>query len=225
MPPAVAGSNGSSSGGGSGSLLNSLLTVHCAGACPHESCLLSVLRGFRQGLVYGAKIRFPHALVMTFLFRSGSFKDKMRDVFNATYQHSRNLACYVTLYKLVCCILRHVRGVESPLNHLIGGAIGGAIMFGANNPVNSQINMYVMSRVIMGGVKALSANGYLPAAESVPHAYTLYASLTWALVMYLFEYHERHLQKSLSSSMTYLYHDSNTWPSTKDNNLIDWFIN
>lgn len=31
--------------------------------------LLTIVKGFRNGLVYGAKIRLPHALVMTFLFR------------------------------------------------------------------------------------------------------------------------------------------------------------
>ncbi|XP_032318021.1 peroxisomal membrane protein 4 isoform X4 [Camelus ferus] len=33
--------------------------------------VLAMLKGFRNGAVYGAKIRAPHALVMTFLFRSG----------------------------------------------------------------------------------------------------------------------------------------------------------
>ncbi|XP_047627251.1 peroxisomal membrane protein 4 isoform X2 [Phacochoerus africanus] len=32
---------------------------------------LAMIKGFRNGAVYGAKIRAPHALVMTFLFRSG----------------------------------------------------------------------------------------------------------------------------------------------------------
>lgn len=32
--------------------------------------LLTIVKGFRNGLVYGAKIRLPHALVMTFLFRN-----------------------------------------------------------------------------------------------------------------------------------------------------------
>ncbi|XP_045300823.1 peroxisomal membrane protein 4 isoform X5 [Leopardus geoffroyi] len=32
---------------------------------------LAMLKGFRNGAVYGVKIRAPHALVMTFLFRSG----------------------------------------------------------------------------------------------------------------------------------------------------------
>ncbi|KAI8855197.1 hypothetical protein BC829DRAFT_412426 [Chytridium lagenaria] len=34
--------------------------------------LFAIIKGFRNGAVYGAKIRFPHALVMTFLFRSGT---------------------------------------------------------------------------------------------------------------------------------------------------------
>jgi peroxisomal membrane protein 4 len=33
--------------------------------------LLAIIKGFRNGAVYGAKIRFPHALVMTLLFRDG----------------------------------------------------------------------------------------------------------------------------------------------------------
>lgn len=33
---------------------------------------LTVVKGFRNGVVYGARIRFPHALVMAILFKSGS---------------------------------------------------------------------------------------------------------------------------------------------------------
>jgi peroxisomal membrane protein 4 len=205
-------------------LYHTLMTHRCHGVCAHDSCFLSVIRGFRHGMWYGMKIRFPHALVMTFLFRSGSFTDKMSDVCKATYQHSRNLALYVSLYKLVTCLMRHLRGVESPLNSLVGGAIGGAIMFGSNTPVNSQINMYVMSRVIMGGAKALSANGYLPSEAQVPHAYTMYAATVWALVMYMEQWQNRHLQKSLATSMRYLYHESNKWPQIKDASFVDWFL-
>jgi peroxisomal membrane protein 4 len=73
---------------------------------------------------------------------SNSFTEKLREIFNATYQHSRNLALYVSLYKLITCLMRHFRGVESPMNSLVGGAVGGAIMFGSPSPVNSQVNMY-----------------------------------------------------------------------------------
>lgn len=39
---------------------------------PKYQDILSILKGFRNGVVYGAKVRFPHALVMTILFKTGS---------------------------------------------------------------------------------------------------------------------------------------------------------
>lgn len=162
---------------------------------------------------------------MTFLFRSGSVQDKFRDILKMTWAHSRNLALYVALYKAVLCLVRHVRGVESPVNSLIGGAIGGALIFGTSTPVNAQINMYVMSRVLLGGVKALSVHGYLPSADSIPGVYTLYAAATWAGVMYMHEWQREHLQKSLATSMNYLYHESNQWPQLDENtSVVDWFL-
>jgi len=38
---------------------------------PEWQELLAIVKGARNGFVYGCKIRFPHALVMTFLFREG----------------------------------------------------------------------------------------------------------------------------------------------------------
>ena len=35
-----------------------------AGVCPHQNCLISAIRGARQGLYYGGKVRFAHSLVM-----------------------------------------------------------------------------------------------------------------------------------------------------------------
>ena len=53
--------------------------------CNHESCIKSSLLGLRQGIYYGGKIRFFHALVMTFLFRPGSIKSKIITVIQLTY--------------------------------------------------------------------------------------------------------------------------------------------
>lgn len=42
--------------------------------CNHDSsCLISSFRGARNGVYYGAKIRFMHAIVMTFLFKEVYF--------------------------------------------------------------------------------------------------------------------------------------------------------
>jgi len=38
---------------------------------------------------------------------------------------------------------------------------GGVAVFGEYNAINSQINMYILSRIIMGSVRAAINNGYL----------------------------------------------------------------
>ena len=120
-----------------GDFLSFPLTFTCEGVCPHSSCALAVLRSFRQGVVYGAKIRFPHALVMTFLFRHGSLADKAGDIVNATYTHARTLGLYAAAYKLITCILRHItRQPDSPFIPLVAGMIGGGLLFGRSSPIN-----------------------------------------------------------------------------------------
>ena len=40
---------------------------------PKNHDILALIKGIRNGIVYGCKVRFPHALVMIFLFRSGTY--------------------------------------------------------------------------------------------------------------------------------------------------------
>jgi len=199
--------------------MDSLLAFHCKGVCPHESCLLSVVRGFRNGAIYGFKVRLPHAFVMTFLFKSGSLRSKLTQIAQMTYEHSRNLALFVALYKSLLCIMRHCRQKEDGINNLVSGFIGGAVMWGTETPVTSQINMYILSRVSVALARVAVAKGWIPAWN---WGYMLYASTIWALVMYLFDYQKGSLQSSLTSSMTYLYTESNEWPRDADS-FVDWF--
>jgi peroxisomal membrane protein 4 len=39
---------------------------------PKNHDILALIKGVRNGIVYGSKVRFPHALVMIFMFRSGT---------------------------------------------------------------------------------------------------------------------------------------------------------
>jgi len=107
---------------------------------------------------------------------------------------------------------------ESGINTLVGGALGGAIIWGQDTPITSQINMYIMSRVTMAIVRVCIRLGYVAAYK---YAFTLYASVFWALVMYLYHYQDGTLQRSLISSMTYIYTDSNRWP--KNVGVLEWF--
>jgi len=70
--------------------------------------VLAVLKAARNGAVYGAKVRFPHALVMIFLFRSGTVREKLALIFRATKTHAQNLAKYATVYKLTMLLLKHM---------------------------------------------------------------------------------------------------------------------
>ncbi|MEQ2307084.1 Peroxisomal membrane protein 4 [Ameca splendens] len=99
---------------------------------------LAVVKGFRNGAVYGAKIRAPHALVMTFLFRSGSLKDKLRAILKATYTHSRNLACFVFTYKGLQALQQKIQGKSLQSHSFLAACVGGWLVFGDNNNINSQ---------------------------------------------------------------------------------------
>mmetsp|Transcript_25482 Transcript_25482/g.55133 ORF Transcript_25482/g.55133 Transcript_25482/m.55133 type:complete len:275 (+) Transcript_25482:226-1050(+) len=69
--------------------------------------LIAILSGLIGGGRYGLKIRFPHALVMTSLFRRDlSSKDKMQTIIKLTREHATNLAAFAALYKTILSILK-----------------------------------------------------------------------------------------------------------------------
>ncbi|XP_051985855.1 peroxisomal membrane protein 4 [Xyrauchen texanus] len=175
---------------------------------------LAVVKGFRNGAVYGAKIRAPHALVMTFLFRSGSLREKLKAIAQATYTHSRNLACFVFTYKGLQAIQKHVQGKPLQAHSFLAACFGGWLVFGENNNINSQINMYLLSRILFALSRLAVEKGFISQPKRDP--FPLFATLVWGIVLWLFEYYPHTLQPSLQSSMNYLYHDSNTWHDITD---------
>ena len=69
--------------------------------------LTAVVSALINGAKYGVKIRLPHALVMTFLFRKDlSLKNKIRAVLRLVVEHASNLAAFATIYKFVLAILK-----------------------------------------------------------------------------------------------------------------------
>ncbi|KAI0395793.1 peroxisomal membrane protein 4 [Xylariaceae sp. FL0594] len=202
---------------------------------PANHDLLAVVKGARNGAVYGAKVRFPHALVMAVLFRSGTVRQKFDLVFRATRTHARNLAKFATIYKLTCYLLRRygaTPGKEGPYDSLLAGLLGGYFVFGGRtrsgriSSVNQQIVIYVFARVVLAlarlavrpggryGLPLISTQSRSAAISR--HAWPVFASLSWGLVMHLFRYHPDDLQPSLRSSMTYIYRDSDAWDGLRN---------
>ncbi|EHB11301.1 Peroxisomal membrane protein 4 [Heterocephalus glaber] len=195
---------------------------------------LAVLKGFRNGAVYGAKIRAPHALVMTFLFRSGSLREKLWAILQATYTHSWNLARFVFTYKGLCALQAHMQGqthqAHSPAlvacwclerrttstvrncRRLCPWTYGCFRLWHCTTLF--PISMYLTSRILFALCRLGVEKGYIPEPRWDP--FPLHTGVVWGIVLWLFEYHRHTLQPSLQSSMTYLYEDSNTWHDITD---------
>lgn len=104
--------------------------------------LLSIIKAFRNGLVAGVKVRAPHALLMSLLFQTGPWKDRLKFIYKITRQHSLGLAKYAGLYKAIVVMLRSLNGGK-PFAHsvetFVGGAVGSWAVFGERNAVNEQV--------------------------------------------------------------------------------------
>ena len=61
----------------------------------------SISAGTLGGGRYGIKIRLPHAILMTMLFRRGlTAKQKLKMILKLTLDHSCSLAAFATVYKV-----------------------------------------------------------------------------------------------------------------------------
>ena len=92
-------------------------------------------------------------------------------------------------------------------------------MWANYSSVNFQIVMYLFSRVAIALVKLGAENGLWGerlSSVTFDQAYPYLATVTWALVLWLFEFHGKLLHPSLEASMVTLYTDSNSWSSLKD---------
>ncbi|CAD5120737.1 DgyrCDS9296 [Dimorphilus gyrociliatus] len=176
--------------------------------------VLAPLKGLRNGAVYGAKIRAPHALVMTFLFKGGPLMNQLKGILEATFTHSKNLASFVFIYKSISSVLEKLQGDRYQFHSFVAAFIGGYIVFGRYNKINEQINLYLLSRILYALAKLAVEKGAIPKPKGEP--FPIFGALVWGIVLWLFEHHRSTLQPSLKSSMTYLYDDSNVWHSIKD---------
>lgn len=147
---------------------------------------------------------------MVFLFRSGTIREKFKLIFRATRTHARNLAKFATIYKLTCLVLRRLNhGKERKYDTFFAGLIGGYGVFGRGiqSSVNQQISIYVFARVVLALAKMSTQKHVVPDpnGSTTRNAWPVFASLSWAFVMYIFRWYPDMLQPSLRNSMKYMY--------------------
>ncbi|EJD04324.1 peroxisomal membrane protein 4 [Fomitiporia mediterranea MF3/22] len=200
------------------STINSILSD------PHYHDIFAVLKGIRNAVVYGVKIRFPHALIMSILFGKGDWSSRIRMILRMTRDHAVGLAKFVTLFKIMMIAQRRIRGGKSQSSDtFFAGLVGGYIVFGDRTPINEQIVLYVVSRVVASFLSRERLNGNATPATPAPpgsparpmhpdaRQFSVFAAIAWGAVMWLFENRSETIQPGMWSSMKYLYKDSETW--------------
>ncbi|EPS99106.1 hypothetical protein FOMPIDRAFT_1125009 [Fomitopsis schrenkii] len=200
----------------------SALTATLADPAYHD--YLAIIKGARNGFVYGVKVRFPHALIMAILFGRGDWLSRLRTIIRATRQHAFNLAKFVSIFKTLLLIQKRVNGgVQRSADTFIAGLVGGYFVFGDRNAVNEQIVLYVCARVVASFLPRANApySTKSPSTSSVkpipPDAtkFSLFAALCWGAVMWLFNERGETIQPGMFNSMVYLYRDSEHWNSLR----------
>ena len=168
---------------------------------------------------------------MIFLFRSGTVREKLLAIFKATRLHAFNLAKFALLYKSSMLALRNVNGKEQSVHPFLAGLFGGYWVFGhgkaAFSSISQQIVIYVFARVVLGmaklavqppgdntlvggaygghGGKGIFGLNEQQLAIVRQRSWPVFASLSWASVMWMFRWYPEMLQPSLRNSMTYMY--------------------
>jgi peroxisomal membrane protein 4 len=65
----------------------------------------------------------------------------INSILKVTFQHSRNLAFFVTIYKSLLLTQRKIFGKENQEHAFVAGVIGGYLIFGTENAVNQQVKI------------------------------------------------------------------------------------
>ena len=117
-------------------------------------------------------------------------------------------------------------GTEGAYDTFLSGAVGGYFVFGRGrggaSSVNQQIVIYVFARVVLALARLSLESPRMTSATPTPtfftqrweegpkrrireNAWPVFASLSWAMVMYVFRWQPESIQPSLRSSMKYMY--------------------
>jgi peroxisomal membrane protein 4 len=179
----------------------------------------SSYRGYRNGVVTGVRVRIPYvlqSLIYAFLYYDKKpYRDRVSFVLKQMFYHARNLGCYVAIYKTVCLLLRKC-GIQNGLESIIAGFIGGSTAFGGSSGVSGAVNyqlvLYLFARGMEGALGIAAEKNVLPPSLDIrtPNGFRIFAGISLALMLYITEYWPNVLKPGFMSTMTYLYHDSNS---------------
>jgi peroxisomal membrane protein 4 len=169
-----------------------------------------------NGFTYGAKVRFTHSLVIAILFSKEPVRARIKRIFSNTLEHASKLAFFVLIYKSVICFLTRIRQVSSPVHSFFAAVIGSFLIFDKDNSLNSQIALYLFSRVLVGLTRLFNKKALFNFPTLQKNWVGLLAVYGFASSIYFMDKDISVLQHSLASSLKFIYLSSNSWHSWKD---------
>ncbi|CAD2221334.1 peroxisomal membrane protein 4 [Angomonas deanei] len=179
--------------------------------------LFSAVKAFRNGVVYGTRVRAPHALVLNLVWSKAPYSTLPRRIFNVTKTHALGLGCSGILFTVVRLILKYLQGESKMWHHALAGFLIGISFWGdVNSPVHQQMMMYLLAR----NVCSLFQLAVEKCRVNVPSwGYRAYMGMLWAIVLVFFMHRPDLQQSSLRQSLQYIYLDS-----SKFSNWYDVFV-
>lgn len=167
--------------------------------------LFKIVRGVRNGMYYGGKVRLMHSIVMMILFGKGSLTDRVKRILSLTKEHALRIGTFVGVYKTIVILLKRLRGGGNPFHAFIAGGIGAYIInMDGESSINQQITFYVLARVIIGSFKILQDREVLPKFN----VNRMLSLVGWGTVMAMFHFDKSTLPYSMQTSMNQLYEES-----------------
>lgn len=127
------------------------------------------------GKNYSFKIVFEHFAItaISLCIYSHSLKDKLRAILKATYTHARNLACFVFTYKGLQALQHSVHGKSLQSHSFLAACVGGWLIFGDNNNINSQVQVSIWNPLVPCYLALIFIYRYLAVyrCDNVLHAF------------------------------------------------------
>lgn len=124
----------------------------------------AALAALMAGARYGVKIRLPHALVMTFLFRRDlSSMAKLRLIAQSVLQHAGSLAAFAVLYKATVSTLKFMDRPSIVREQTSLASLGRTLLNLIGTLLTIYIYIYMFGLVVCG--VATCSNRFFPAAS------------------------------------------------------------
>ncbi|CAJ1028500.1 putative Tim17/Tim22/Tim23/Pmp24 family [Leishmania utingensis] len=174
----------------------------------------TALKGFRNGLVYGTRVRAPHALVLNLVWSKSPYSSMPAKILKVTKTHALGLGYSSATFAVIRGILRNLQGTTHAWHNALAGFVVGCLFWGdPSNGVHVQMMMYMLARIVCALYHLLTSTCVM---SIPPVAYRLYMGCLWSLAIMFLMYSPDKLQSSMAQSLEYIFKDSGKFSSWYD---------